>query len=159
MYPSWVRVLGVDYGDRRIGLALSDASGTLARPWKTIEREGNPAQVAAALGHQVRELAAQDEQVEVIVLGYPRKLNGEPTHQTTVVQQLYDALSKSMTGARVVLQDERLSSQEAEARLAVREKDWRKRKRLLDAAAAAIILQDYLDSNGRADRPLGETEP
>jgi putative Holliday junction resolvase len=56
------------------------------------------------------------------------------------------------TGLPVVLQDERLTSREAESRLAVREKDWRVRKQRLDAAAAAIILQDYLDT--RPGRPV-----
>jgi putative Holliday junction resolvase len=60
------------------------------------------------------------------------------------VQAFIDAL-RSRTTVRIVTEDERLTSREAESRLAVNERDWRKRKEKLDAAAAAIILQDYLD--------------
>ena len=141
------RALGVDYGQKRIGLALSDASGLLARPWKVIAREGNAVQVAAALARELDALAASDEAVSVVVVGYPRRLNGEATEQTIAVQKITDRL-KAVLAVPVVLQDERLSSHEAEELLARREKDWRKRKLLLDAMSAAVILQDYLDSGG-----------
>lgn len=143
-----MRVLGVDYGRKRIGLALSDASGTLARPWQTIPRTGNPSQVARALAGVVETLERQDEAVAAIVLGLPRRLNGQPTDQTRTVEQLSTELRAVMT-IPVILQDERLTSHEAEAVLAQREKDWRKRKALVDAMAAAVILQDYLDSRER----------
>ena len=55
------RALGIDYGARRIGLALSDATGLLARAWKTVEREGNPAQVATALAQEIATLAREDD--------------------------------------------------------------------------------------------------
>ena len=147
MYPSWVRALGIDYGQKRIGLALSDASGVLARPWKVIPREGNAVQVAGALAREVHALAASDEAVSVVVVGYPRRLSGEATEQTLAVEKVTDRLKAVLT-VPVVLQDERLSSHEAEELLARREKDWRKRKLLLDAMAAAVILQDYLDTGG-----------
>ena len=143
-----MRALGVDYGRQRIGLALSDASGTLARPWKTIARVGNPSQVAASIASELRALAGGDEAVAVVVLGYPRRLNGTPGDQTAGVEQLAGYLRRAMD-LPLILQDERLSSREAEALLARREKDWRKRKAQLDAMAAAVILQDYLDSNAR----------
>lgn len=143
------RALGIDYGSRRIGLALSDATGLLARAWKTVERVGNPAQVAAALAREVQILSGEDDGLAVVVIGLPRRLNGEPTEATPAVLTLADQLRK-VIALPVVLQDERLSSHEAESLLGQREKDWRKRKALLDAAAAAVILQDYLDT-----RPQG----
>ena len=143
-----MRALGVDYGQRRIGLALSDASGTLARPWKTIDRTGNPAQVARGLAEIVTTLEAGDEAVATIVLGLPRRLNGESNDVTRLVAQVADHL-RSLVAIPIVLQDERLSSREAESLLAQREKDWRKRKDMIDAMAAAVILQDYLDAHGR----------
>lgn len=136
--------MGVDYGQRRIGLALSDASGMLARPWKTIPRLGNPLEVARALASELAALSAMDEAVSVVVVGYPRRLSGEANAQTAAVQQVTDRL-KRVIGIPVVLQDERLTSHEAEERLSRTEKDWRKRKLLLDAMSAAVILQDYLD--------------
>jgi putative Holliday junction resolvase len=143
-----MRALGVDYGQRRIGLALSDASGMLARPWKTIERTGNASQVARALAEIVTILRDGDEEVATIVLGLPRRLNGEPTDQSRLVARVAVHL-RSLVSIPVVLQDERLSSREAETLLAQREKDWRKRKDMIDAMAAAVILQDYLDANER----------
>ena len=139
-----VRALGIDYGERRIGLALSDATGLLARPWKTIARTGAPAQVAAMLRNEIAALRAEDDGLAAVVIGFPRRLSGEPTHQTAAVTDLARRLRDGMD-LPIVLQDERLSSREAETLLARREKDWRKRKKQLDAASAAIILQDYLD--------------
>ena len=78
------------------------------------------------------------------MVGWPRRLDGSPTDQTKLVETFARAL-EAQIAVPVVLQDERLSSHEAESRLAARETDWRKRKAKLDAAAAAIILQDYLD--------------
>jgi putative holliday junction resolvase len=144
-----VRLLGVDYGRKRIGLALSDATGLLARPWKTIVRDGDAAQVVDAIVAELETLAADGEPVGAVVLGLPRRLNGEPSEQTAAVEAVASRLRARLT-IPVAVQDERLTSREAESRLAEREKDWRKRKRALDAAAAAIILQDYLDAAPRA---------
>ena len=83
-----------------------------------------------------------------MVVGLPSHLDGSPSDQTVRVQRMVTLLS-SRTLVPVVLQDERLSSHEAEERLATRERDWRKRKAKLDAAAAAVILQDYLDGQRR----------
>ena len=148
VYPFGVRALGIDYGTRRVGLALSDPTGLLARPWKTIAVSGGPSRVAAALTETVAALASEPDGLAAIALGYPRKLNGQPTDQTAAVEALAATLRSSMN-IPVILQDERLSSYEAERELARREKDWRKRKPLLDAASAAIILQDYLDERAR----------
>lgn len=142
--------MGVDYGQRRIGLALSDATGLLARPWKAIPRIGNPTQVAQALVGELQALDTAGEAVGVLVVGYPRRLSGEASDQTAAVERLVDQV-KALVAIPVVLQDERLTSHEADELLARREKDWRKRKRLLDAMSAAVILQDYLDgAAGRA---------
>ncbi len=148
MYDRVVRALGIDYGQRRIGLALSDATGLLARPWKTIERAGSTDEVAAALAREIDGLANEDDGLSSVVVGWPRRLNGDPTDQTTAVGAVVDRL-RSLITIPVFVQDERLTSREAERLLAEREKDWRKRKPRIDAAAAAIILQDYLDSRPR----------
>jgi putative holliday junction resolvase len=152
-----MRALGVDYGEKRIGLALSDASGMLARPWKTIARVGNPLQVARAIGGEVASLASTDEAVGVVVLGLPRRLNGASNEQTASVERIAAHLRKLLI-IPLVLQDERLSSHEAEHRLAERERDWRQRKEQIDAMAAAVILQDYLDAHpdGSGRGPMTE---
>jgi putative Holliday junction resolvase len=137
------RVLGVDVGDRRVGLAISDASRTLARPLTTVKVTG-AADAVNRVAQTIAELEADEDGLEAIVVGLPARLDGTPTHATPRVQAFIDAL-RSRTTVRVVTEGESLSSREAESRLAVNERDWRKRKEKLDAAAAAIILQDYLD--------------
>jgi putative Holliday junction resolvase len=145
-----MRVLGVDYGRRRIGLALSDPSGLLARPWKSIGGHAKVDRVADALAAEVGQLRAEDDGLEAVVLGWPRRLGGEASEHTSTVEALATAL-RARVPVTVVLQDERLSSREAEQLLASTVRDWRKRKPLLDAAAAAVILQDYLDGLRRQE--------
>lgn len=143
-----MRALGVDYGQRRIGLALSDPTGLLARPWKSMPRVGGAAKTATSLATEIARLHAEDDGLVVVVIGLPRRLNGSETELTAEVQKLATSLRHRIS-VPVVLQDERLTSREAESILAQRIKDWRKRKPLLDAASAAVILQDYLDSRDR----------
>jgi putative Holliday junction resolvase len=144
-----MRLVGIDFGERRIGLAVSDASGTLARPLRTIERDRSDELAADALASVIDDLNAQanidaEPAVSSIVVGLPTRLDGSASDQTVRAQKMA-ALLASRTAIPVVFQDERLSSHEAGERLALKERDWRKRKEKLDAAAAAVILQDYLD--------------
>jgi putative holliday junction resolvase len=143
-YPRDVRVVGIDLGERRIGVAVSDASGTLARPLKTIERGTSDDAAIEQLRATIAELAAEDE-VGSVVVGLPTRLDGSANRQTQRIGTMVKLLAARLS-IPVFTCDERLSSHEAEERLAVREKDWRKRKAKLDAAAAAVILQDYLDA-------------
>ena len=71
-----MHALGIDYGQRRIGLALSDATGLLARPWKTVARTGNVEEVAGALAAEVTTLRAEADGLSAVVLGWPKRLNG-----------------------------------------------------------------------------------
>jgi putative Holliday junction resolvase len=140
------RVVGLDVGERRIGVAISDATRTLARPLGVLQisgLDGNALDVAAV---EVTRLASEEDGVTAIVIGLPRRLDGTANDMTPRVD-VFAARLGARTALPVALQDERLTSREAESRLAVREKDWRVRKRRLDAAAAAIILQDYLDAH------------
>jgi putative Holliday junction resolvase len=138
-----VRVLGIDVGARRVGLAISDASGTLARPLETIAVSG-PRDAVSRVAERIAALGQEDEEVGAIVVGMPRRLDGSETTMTKSVVAFVDAL-RGRTGIPIAIEDERLTSVEAESRLADRERDWKKRKQNLDAAAAAIVLQDYLD--------------
>jgi putative Holliday junction resolvase len=139
-----VRVVGIDLGERRIGVAVSDASATLARPLKTIERGASDAEAIERLHTLIEALAAEDD-VASVVVGLPSRLDGTPNRQTERVGTMVTLLSARLS-VPVFTHDERLSSREAEERLSLREKDWRKRKAKLDAAAAAVILQDFLDA-------------
>jgi putative Holliday junction resolvase len=141
-----VRILGVDFGQRRLGVALSDPTALLATPWRSVPAGRTPAISAAAIISAIEELRATGDDIAAIVVGLPRRLNGDDTDQTAPARDFARALHDH-SGLPVHLQDERLSSHEAESRLALRERDWRKRKAKLDAAAAAVILQDFLDAH------------
>jgi len=141
-----MRVLALDLGRRRIGLAISDPSRTLARPLKTLTvgDQDTDQSVLERVLVEVTRLAGEDDGVAEIVVGVPARLDGSPTDETAHAVAFIDALSARVT-IPIVRADERLTSREAESRLALRERDWKKRKDRLDAAAAAVILQDYLD--------------
>jgi len=146
-------VLGIDVGARRVGLAISDPSRTLARPLSTLTVNGLDDAVASVtreIGRLSKELAKDEDRLALIVVGAPARLDGSPSGQTLKVDAFVAALG-AQTTLTIVREDERLTSREAESRLAIGERDWRRRKARLDAAAAAIILQDYLD-RGNAER-------
>ena len=144
------RTLGIDLGGRRIGLALSDASGTLATPLDTLAPGGGLDGRAAAVAAVAARLAREEDGLAAIVVGWPLALDGGRHAQTARVEAFVAAL-RLRTALPVRLQDERLTSREAEDRLALREKDWRRRRQRLDAASAAVILQEHLD----AGQPAG----
>jgi len=137
------RVLGIDLGARRVGLAISDPSRTLARPLATI-RVSSPQDAVDQVMREVARLCGEEEGLATIVVGIPRRLDGTATEQTRAAEAFLEALV-ARTPLPIAREDERLTSREAESRLAVRERDWRVRKAKLDAAAAAVILQDFLD--------------
>ena len=132
-------------GRRRIGLAISDPTATLARPLATLTIEGKSA--VDRVVDEIDRLSAEADGLGAIVVGLPVRLDGSATDHTAEVSAFIAHLRNRIT-IPVHQEDERLTSREAEARLAERQRDWRKRKAQLDAAAAAIILQDYLDRHG-----------
>jgi putative Holliday junction resolvase len=143
-----VRALAIDYGERRIGLALSDATGLLASPWKQMPNDANVGAAARRLADEITRLQAEDDGLAAVVIGLPRRLNGDANEQTGRVQAFARLLGQAIT-LPITLQDERLTSHEADELLAQREHDWRKRKKDVDAMAAALILQDFLDHQPR----------
>jgi len=138
-----MRVLGVDVGERRIGVAISDRSRTLARPLTTltVERAGDGVDRVADMIARLRE---EEDGLDMVVVGLPVRLDGSQNAATARAVAFVDEL-RARVPIVILTEDERLTSREAESRLAQQERDWRKRKEKLDAAAAAIILQDYLD--------------
>ena len=129
-------------GKRRVGLAISDPSCTLARPLATLTFEGESA--VERVVREIDRLSAETDGLDAVVVGMPLRLDGTPSDQTLEVSRFIERLRQRI-GIPVHHEDERLTSREAEQRLALNERDWRKRKAQLDAAAAAVILQDYLD--------------
>lgn len=137
------RVLAIDVGGRRIGLAISDPSRTLARPLSTLT-VSSAADGVTRVADEIARLEQDDDGLESIVVGLPVRLDGSASDETARVAAFVDAL-RARTALPIVTADERLTSREAESRLSILEHDWRERKKKLDAAAAAIILQEYLD--------------
>ncbi len=143
-----MRILAIDVGERRVGLAVSDRTQTLARPLTTLV-VADPADAVAQTAAQIAILSAEEDGLQTVVVGMPVRLDGSADEQTSRVAAFLEAL-RARTTLPIVTAEERLTSRDAESRLAVRERDWRRRKAKLDAAAAAVILQDYLD---RAAKP------
>ena len=142
-----MRVLAFDLGARRTGVAISDASATLARPLEVVQGTSLKAQWASLLD-VIGRVQAEDAALAAIVVGVPRRLDGSATDFTAKALDFIQRLSRRVE-VPVVPVDERLTSVEAEALLAERESDWRRRKAQLDAVAAAVLLQEYLDSRAR----------
>jgi len=139
-----MRIVAFDVGAQRTGVAVSDATQTLASPHGVL-RGAHVLHEALAV---IRAFDAEDG-VEAIVVGLPLRLDGEPTEQTPRCRAFAGALGTRLS-IPIHLQDERLTSVDADERLSVTDRDWRSRKAKLDAAAAAIILQDFLDARARA---------
>ena len=140
-----MRVLAVDVGARRIGLAISDISRTLARPLRTLTVR-NASDGVDQVTAEIARLLAEDDGLSTVVVGLPLHLDGAASEQTERVVAFIDAL-KMRISLPIVTVDERLTSHEAERLLAEQTRDWRERKARLDAVAAAVILQDYLEAH------------
>ncbi len=134
-----MRFLGVDVGDRRIGIALSDATGFIASPTDTIERKGQRKDIEKLL-----ELARREE-VEGIIVGLPLSMDGSIGPQAEKVGRFVDAL-RTESEIPVTTWDERLTTVGAERALLEGDVSRSKRKKVIDKVAAALILQGYLDA-------------
>jgi putative Holliday junction resolvase len=135
------RVLGIDYGDSRIGLAMSDPLKIIASPYKTIRNEGNEKCL------QVFQSLIKEKDVEAIVVGLPMGLKGQETVQTKKVREFADLLYTLKLP--IGLEDERLSSVSAEKSMIQQNIKTGHNKELIDQRAAAIILQQFLDKQNR----------
>ncbi len=133
------RILGIDYGSRRIGLALSDPLHVIASPYKTLIIRDEK-QVLREL-----KIAVDDNDVEMLVVGLPLGMKGQETEQTRRVRRFASLLKD--TGYEVILEDERLTSVSAKRSLVVQEIRTGHNKGLVDQTAAAILLQQYLDKH------------
>ena len=133
------RVLGLDVGDKRIGLAISGGAGLLATPYSTIERRNQQRAIAAILE------IVQAEEVGQIVVGMPLSLDGSVGSQAKRTLVFCEAL-ESASPVPVATWDERFSSVEAERLLRQAGVPPSRNRARLDASAAAVILQGYLDA-------------
>jgi len=132
-----MRVLGADLGSVRVGIALSDPTGTLASPLGVLTRTADLHDEVAAL--------VDEHAVGVVVIGLPRSLDGRERKAAQTVRTEVRRLQERLP-VPVHLQDERLSTVAAHAGLAAAGKTARQRRGTVDASAAAVLLQSWLDS-------------
>tara|TARA_Y100001970_G_scaffold108767_1_gene135943 strand:+ start:1217 stop:1630 length:414 start_codon:yes stop_codon:yes gene_type:complete len=134
------RVLAIDYGDVRVGLALSDLTHTIATPFRTLNYEN--------INHLLDQLSEiiKDNEVEQIVVGIPYNMKGVDTKQTEKVRD-FIVILKDKLGMPINLIDERLTSSEAEKYMHQMDIKTGFNKDSIDKIAASIILQEYLDTN------------
>lgn len=134
-----MKVMGLDFGKARIGIALSDIMGFLASPHSTLYR--------TTIDNDIEYLKKiiQENDVKTIVVGLPLEMSGNKGTIAKDTEEFAKLLSDE-TKTEIVFVDERLSSVEAEEQLKLTIKSWEKRKKLLDQVSASIILQSYLDS-------------
>lgn len=132
------RLLGIDYGDSRIGLALSDPHKIIASPFKTIKNKGNEYIVEILTEVKV------EKQIELIILGLPIGLNNKDTSQTKKVRSFAGLIR--ILDVPIIFQDERFSTLSAEKSLIIQNVKTGHNKSMIDKAAAAIFLQQFIDS-------------
>jgi putative Holliday junction resolvase len=140
-----MRILGVDYGTVRIGLAISDPSGFLAQGLSVLRRK-NDEQAVADIVQIIRE-----HEVEEVVVGLPKHMNGSLGEKAQICQAFADMIEKA-SGLPVAMYDERLTTVAAEKMLIEADVMRKRRKQVIDAVAATLLLQGYLDRKSNAHR-------
>ena len=131
------RTLGIDFGSKRVGLALSDRLNLIASPYRTLDYVSEKELIA-----QLKSIVYENN-IEIVVLGLPINMKGEDTIQTKKVRNFKKLLSG--LGLPVIYEDERLSSISAKNSLVLQNIKTGHHKGAIDRTAAAIILQQYLD--------------
>ena len=134
------RILAIDHGTVRIGLAISDPLRIFAKPLKVIPNQG-----FRAVSTQILDLI-KDQEVGLVLLGLPLAIDGSKTPKTLEVEKFGEKL-KRLLEVELIFWDERYSSSEAEAELRKLGYSWQESRSLRDAMAAAMILKNYLENN------------
>lgn len=137
-----MRIMGLDYGAKTVGIAISDELLLTAQPVETVTRT-RETKLRQTLS-RIEELM-EEYQVEKVVLGFPKKLNNEEGERCRKTREFAQMLEKR-SGLKVIFQDERFTTVEADAVLSEGGVAKRHRKEYIDKMAASLILQSYLDS-------------
>ena len=148
-----MRALGLDVGERRIGVALCDELGLLAGPLMTVRAPYRQAERAL---EEIAALARRKE-VELVVVGLPTSLDGSEGPQAAIVRDFAARLAP-LLDVPIAFWDERYTTAEAERLLLDRRLSREERRARIDAAAAAIMLQSYLDAKRGPRRPPRDDE-
>ena len=140
------RVLGIDYGDRAIGVAISDELGMYARGLTTVRLEKNSPKWSCL--EEIKEIVLSND-VKTVVLGLPKNMNNTLGKQAEKTFDFGEKLSETLPGVDLIFRDERLTTVLAERMLLEGELSRKRRNMVIDKIAAEIILQDYLDEQQR----------
>ncbi len=138
-----MRVLGLDYGSKTVGVAISDLTNTIATPLETIVRQDEK-----SIKKTVKriETIIKSEKIGKIILGYPLNMNGTVGERCEKTTEFKERLERNFKRVEVILRDERLSTSFASMILDTAEVKKHKQKKVVDKVAASFILQGYLDS-------------
>lgn len=134
------RVLAIDLGDVRVGLAMSDALGVTAQPYETLQRRGSRQDLDRIVGHVRRH------DVQRVIVGLPLLMSGEEGSRAHGARAFAARLAARLGEVPVELWDERLTTVQAERALVSGDVRRRKRREVVDRMAAVLILQNWLDS-------------
>ena len=133
-----LKAIGIDFGLKRTGFAITDDSGIIASPLETIDSRDLPSYLKKII---------ETKKIKLIVIGFPLSMDGSDTDITENVRQFEKFVKGSYPTLEVVLYDERMTSKIAQkALIQISRKEQRKQKGLIDKMSAAIILQDYMNS-------------
>ncbi len=143
------RILAVDFGYKRMGLAISDPTQTIASPLETVEGSSNPQKAAELIAAAYRALLEKQRyEISEIVVGLPLNMNGSDSERTTAVRAFVLALQEKLP-IPIQVFDERLTSMQAERLLQEGGLRRKERGKVVDKVAAVIILQTYLSFKAR----------
>ena len=137
-FEAMLKAIGIDFGLKRTGFSITDDLGIIATPLETIDSE---------LIEDYIENLILNEKVKLIVIGYPRSMDGSDTDVTENVRMFHSSLKSRFPAVTIVLYDERMTSKIAQkAFVQISKKQQRRNKGHIDKMSASIILQDYLAS-------------
>jgi putative Holliday junction resolvase len=132
------RLLGIDHGDSRIGLAISDELGSFAHPYRTL-------QSGARVIDEIRAIVER-VQISGIIIGFPKNMDGTLGPAAAKVKLFGEQLAQVLPTIKIIFWDERLTTREAQRALHAAGKNAKQSKKMIDQVAAQILLQNYMDS-------------
>ena len=132
------RLLGIDHGDSRIGLAISDELGSFAHPYRTL-------QSGARVIDEIRAIVER-VQISGIIIGFPKNMDGTLGPAAAKVKLFGEQLAQVLPTIKIIFWDERLTTREAQRALHAAGKNAKQSKKMIDQVAPQILLQNYMDS-------------
>ena len=133
------KIMGLDVGTKRIGIALSDFLQITAQPYETISREPENKAI------EIITKLCNENNIEKIIIGLPKNMNGTLGTQAEDCKNFANLIKQKISTCKIIFEDERLTSRQAENILVLQGKKYTKNKGLVDLKSACIILQQYLD--------------